>query len=83
MRLKMKLIVSLIGVAILTGCAIGTPRITRGNSSSVEVWAGHMAGAQRYQSDPLADKWCRQYGKDAIFVRVEHNQDFYYICNKP
>ena len=81
----MKLITSIVSILILTGCAIGTPRIQRGNSSSVEVWAGNMAGpsSARIQADPLADKWCRQYGKDAIFIRVEHNQDFYYICNKP
>lgn len=81
----MKLIVLMVAAATLAGCAIGTPRIQRGNSSSVEVWAGHMAGGgvARLQADPLADRWCQQYGKDAVFIRVEAEQNFYYICNRP
>ena len=76
-------ITAILTVFVLTGCAISQPRVLRGNSSSVEVRAAHMAGAMRHLADPLADNWCRQYGKDAIFLRVEDNMNFYYICNRP
>jgi len=75
-----KIGVSLFVVTFLVSCAIGTPRITRGNSSSVEVWAGHMIES-RHLADPLADQWCGKYRKDAVFIRVESRQDYYYICN--
>ncbi len=76
----LKIALGLFVATFLVGCAIGTPRIARGNSSSVEVWAGHMIES-RHLADPLADRWCGQYGKDAVFIRVEARQDYYYICN--
>lgn len=50
-----KLVSSTLIYLLFDGCAIGTPRITRGNSSSVEVWAGHVIDS-RHLADPIADQ---------------------------
>ena len=80
----MKVVALLFTIILLVGCAIGTPHITRGNSSSVEVWAGHMGGAgvARLEADPIADNWCQSVGKgkDAVYLRSEAEQRHYYIC---
>ena len=76
----LKIILSFFVATFLVACAYGTPKVIRGNSSSVEVWSAHMMELRQI-ADPIADQWCGQYKRDAVFIRIEHGQNYYYICN--